>query len=167
MGEKEYLVMQKKISKGVVIFGVLFILTSVWQAQKFISFDYYSRVFQQLPPFFIVGRYIISIMLRVLGFSAGIGLLLRKDIARKLALGLAIFTILSLYWKHPYSVVYNYYKISFYFTQNPDGVVQFVLPETIKQYTLVTLAVFYLFDILFCSGLIYYFTRPKVKAQFK
>ncbi len=158
--------MQKKISAGVVIFGVLLILTSIWQAQKFLSFDNYSRVFQQLPQFFIVGRYIISITLRVLGFLAGIGLLLRKDIARKLALGIVIFTLFTLYWKHPYFVVYNYYKISFYFTQNPDMMTQFVLPETIKQYALVTLAVFYLFDIIFCSGLIYYFTRPKVKAQF-
>lgn len=166
MGKEKYLVTRKKFPLGIIIFGSLLMITSILQMRKFVSFDDYHRIFQQLPPVLVAIRYCISITLRILGFLSGLGILLRRNWARILALSLAIFTILTLYWKHPYFVVSNYYKIIFYFANSPLDGAQVVLPQNLKLLTFITLGVFYLIDIVFFGSLTYYLTRPKVKAYF-
>lgn len=151
---------------GIILFGVFLIITSFLQIQKFSSFNNYRSIFAHLPDNWINVRYIISISLRILGFVIGCGLLFRKEFARKLAIYLAIFTICTIYWKHPYEVVANSCRIIYYTMYNQSGATQFVLPAEVKTVTWLALIVFYLIDIVFFSVLIYYFTRPRIKEQF-
>jgi hypothetical protein len=160
------LVKKPKPAIGIIIFGIFLVITSFLQIQKFSSFNNYRIIFQHLPDNLIIVRYFISIGLRILGFIAGCGLLFRKEFARKLSIYLAIFTICTIYWKHPYPVVANSCRIVYYTMYNSSGATQFVLPAEVKTVTLLALIVFYLIDIIFFSVLIYYFTRPRVREQF-
>lgn len=126
-------------------------------------------MFQYLPDRIIIVRYFVSIGLRIVGLIAGIGILFRKNLFRRLALALSFFTILTIYWKHPI----NCFRIIF------DRIGQQILATSaiadqaltviklLQSVMWVTLVIVYIIDLGFSICLIYYFTRPKVKEQFR
>ena len=154
--------MKKNGLIGVTIFGVLTVLSSLVHMSKLIGdrqlyFEYYSY----LPLWLAYARYSVSWTLRILGISSGIGILFYKDVFRKLLIIIGIFTICTVYWKHPYEGFKKH-------TAHLDK----VYPEMIKNVSFSSLTIYavvihIMYDITYQGVLIYYFTRPDVKAKFK
>ena len=161
--------MSKSSSKsvGVEIFGILIIFSSIIHMQKLVlDVASYVHWYSYMPPWMITLRYGFSWFQRIVGILVGVGILARKDIARKAGIGLGCFTIATVYWKHPYAA----FKIH---TQELDQVYgnlfsRLGLPAIkFASVTLLADIVHCLLDILFWGIFIYLFTRPSVKEQFK
>jgi len=92
------------------------------------------------------------------GLFAGIGILFLNNTVRKMAVALGCFTVCTIYWRHPY-YAFSIYAQDIYQKAN----IQMVSLET---FTWINVIVRYCIDIAFALGVIYYFTRPKVKEHF-
>jgi hypothetical protein len=160
----------KKRSKGVTIFGILLIVSSLWELKNLADFNYYLFLFQQLPEQAIRVRYFGSITLRMLGLVSGIGILGLRNIFRKIAISLNWFTILTIYWKHPIYTLRNIYKgyleqivnIMVFTKYGPN----FPIDRIYEKSLLVASTFLNVVDLVFAFSLIYFFTRPTVKQQF-
>ncbi len=64
--------------------------------------EWYWELHGHLTEPWVTLRYLFSLFQRVVGLSIGIGVLLRKELCRKAILGLGIFSICVLPWKHSY-----------------------------------------------------------------
>ena len=121
--------------------------------------------YSYMPEWLIIARYSFSWLQRVVGIIVAIGLFRFKEVFRKLMLLVSWFTILTVYWKHPYTAFKNH---TLYLDR--------LIGPTLKQgalkdlsFSSVTLAAVItacLLDIIFFGVVIYYLTRPKVKAHF-
>jgi small-conductance mechanosensitive channel len=162
--------MKKKFAIGVTLFGLYFIADSFFQLyMKFFSPNYYlwySSIFQPLPEKIIFLRYVFSIIFRVIELAFGLGILCRKDLFRKLAIFMSWFAIAVIYWKHPVGA----------FTKHANAVINHIYPATNCQLSSpvnkefvywVSLGVVYAIDIGIAALAIYYFTRPRIKEEFK
>lgn len=159
--------MEEKHPTGVNIFGVILILSSLVHMHKlFVDYDWYVASYGYWPTWLMVLRYCFSWFQRILGLIAGMGILRLKDTARKIAICIGWFTILTIYWKHPYDA---FEKHAVYLDQHYGYIFQMMgYPKlSFVPLTLPALIIQYVLDILFCGVMIYYFTRPAVKAHFK
>jgi hypothetical protein len=155
-------------SSGVTALAWLLIISSVMHIHKLIvDVPWYVDAYGYLPPWLIVTRYAFSWLQRCAGILAAIGLLALNDVARKLAILIGTFTILTIYWKHPYVAYKSHAEYLdrqmgpwFYEIGAPAGF-------KIASYTTAAVILNCALDILFCSILIYFFTRRSVKKQFK
>lgn len=154
-------------SVGVTIFGILLILSSLIHVQKLIDdVSIYVHYYSYLPPWMIVLRYSFSWIQRLIGILVGVGLLSRKDIARKVGMLLGLFTILTIYWKHPYDA----FKIHTALLDQRLGNIFILLGVdniSFSSLTIASMIAHYIADSLFWGVFIFFFTRPSVKAQFK
>ena len=90
--------------RGVTIFAFLLIVSSLIHIHKLIvDRDMYVYFYSYWPTWLIMLRYSFSWFQRILGLAAGIGILSLKEIGRRIALFIGCFTILTIYWKHPYA----------------------------------------------------------------
>jgi len=153
-------------SKGVTIFGILLILSSIVHMHKLATEEpQYANYYSYLPAWLMVARYYFSWLQRIIGFLVGIGLLAQKEIARKIGIAVGCFTILTIYWKHPYPAV----KLH---TQYLDKQFGYILAQTgtgvtFSSVTLLAVISLCICDIIFWGTFIYFLTRPAVKSQFK
>mgnify|MGYP001769335474 CR=1 FL=1 len=155
-------------SRGVTILAVLLILSSIMHIHKLIvDVSWYTDTYSYWPPWLIVLRYGFSWFQRFLGILAAVGLFALNDMARKLAVLIGAFTIVTVYWKHPYAA----YRAH---TEYLDAVFgplfhQLGAPAGFKiaSYTLAAVILNCALDVAFSGALVYFFTRPAVKAQFK
>ena len=109
---------------GVTLFGILLILSSLIHIQKLIhEIPLYVHYYSDLPPEWIVARYAFSWFQRLVGILAAVGILARREIARRLGIALGCFTVLTVYWKHPYAAVLLH-------TQHLDKTLGFLLSWT-------------------------------------
>ena len=92
------------VSRGVRFLGILFIASSLLQMSA-LGYARYQYLFQYLPVWMMLIRFIGSWVLRILGLIAGVGLLRGKEFSRKIILGISGYSLVTLYWKHPYDVV--------------------------------------------------------------
>ena len=153
-------------SKGVTIFGILLILSSIMHMHKLVvDVKWYAEVYSYLSPHMLAARYYFSWLQRIIGILVGIGLLAQKEIARKIAIAIGCFTILTLYWKHPYPA----FKLHTQYLDEHYGnfLSQFGTGVTFSSATLLAVILHCVADIVFWSIFIYFFTRPSVKDQFK
>ena len=146
-------------SIGIVIFA------SIFQIFKLFDREFYWDIFRYMPPYVILIRYIFSWVQRCIGMTTAIGLLFLKNVFRKITLVLGIFTICTVYWKHPYQGFLIH-------TQRLDEQFGHYLamsgfPElTFTSITRYAVIGNIILDILFWGILIFYFTRSRVKEQF-
>ncbi|MBZ0165992.1 MAG: hypothetical protein K8I00_04230 [Candidatus Omnitrophica bacterium] len=154
--------MQKKKLAGVTIFSVLVLMSSLMHMGKLIEdTDVYFKTYAYLPGWLTTTRYCFSWFQRVLGISAAILALLYKEIGRKLLLLIGVFTITTVYWKHPYVAVERFvYDMQ---GRYPVEAQAFSL-ESIALAATISLC---FLDVLFQGILIFYFTRDGVKKAFK
>ena len=154
------------LSKGVVIFGVLLILSSLSHVSKLVAEkQVYYHYYSYLPPWLTTLRYSFSWFQRIAGILAGAGILARKEIARKLAFAIGWFTVLTVYWKHPYAAV----KLHTQYLDQQMGYL-LAMPGTHITFTSMTwlsVIALILCDIIFWAFFFYFFTRPSVKNQFR
>lgn len=167
--------------RGITVFALLLIAGSLYKLSGFINYDYYIFMFQQLPTGQVNDRYIVSVAYRIVGLITAGGLLARREWARQLFLCLCGFTLMTLYWKHPYQVFVN---IAIYqewlqgLNEFPAGTnVTFAFPlypESLQGYQLkhpliprLSWIGHSLIDLVFCASAGYYFTRARVVEIFK
>lgn len=159
---------QSKYPLGITVFGVIIVVTSLLQLNSLTSWLYYQWLFNALPEDMLRVRYFISIALRTLGFVSGIGILLHKDLFRKIAIGISVFTVATIYWKHPLYGVSKHARVVIDWISRSNccyaGLSQPPLIKIIEWSSLISLCAV---DVGFALWLIYYFTRPRIKAYFK
>ena len=162
--------MKKKFAIGVTLFGVYFIIDAFSELySKLFSpgyYSWYSLIFQPLPEKVIYLRYILSIIFRMIELAVGLGIILRKDTFRKLAVFMSWFIIAIVYWKHPFSALTKHVKIVVDNIYSGAGY-QLSAPLNIESISWVSLGFIYAIDIGIASLAIYYFTRPHIKEEFK
>lgn len=166
--ELKQLFLSARRSRGVTVFAFLLIASSIMHIHKLVvDAQWYADTYSYWLPWLMVLRYAFSWFQRVLGILAAVGLLALNDLARKLAILIGTFTILTVYWKHPYAA----YRAH---TEYLDAVFgplfhQLGAPAGFKiaSYTLAAVILNCALDVAFSGALVYFFTRPAVKAQFK
>lgn len=155
------IVAKDKVSKEIIILSIIIILYSL-QGMPILNFDSYALEFRPLPEKLILLRYAFSIALRIFLFITGIGILFRREIFRKCIIFASFFTIITVYWKHPV-VVFKRVLI----WRIAQGVVPVSMIPKINILAWKSAAICYSIDIIIALVLIYLFTRPKIKEQFK
>ncbi|MBF0384539.1 MAG: hypothetical protein HQL27_01580 [Candidatus Omnitrophica bacterium] len=172
----------KENSPGINLFAFLLILASYNKLIGFLNFSYYRFMFQGLSEDMQLARYIFSVTLRIVGIIVGIGLLYRKELFRKVFLVLCLATVISLPFKHPFSVFKNiaiYREYQQGINILPEGTKTAnlkypVFPKGLKDYTLkfpsfpfISMASFMAVDAVFAIAGILFFRLPRVKKCFE
>jgi hypothetical protein len=145
---------------------VLLLLSSFSHIIKLIGDEaLYVRIYSYLSPEWLVTRYAFSWFQRLVGILAGVGILARRELARKIGFVLGGFTILTVYWKHPYAAVLLHNqdldrRLGHLLSWTGTGV-------TFAWVTPFSVAALIACDIIFWAVFFYFFTRPPVKSQFK
>ncbi len=150
---------------GIFLFAVGIIISSLGQITA-LDFQHYCYTFQDLPVWLIGIRYSVSWGLRIVGLTAGIGILFQKEFGRKVGLALGAFTILTIYWKHPYIGFYHhvqYLQSTLFFSIELSGVTGLSLPQLARVSSLTASFA----DVIFAAFFLFYFTRPKIKKYFR
>lgn len=157
---------QKRRSRGVTICGVALILLSLNTIIALLDFNYYLYLFQYLPKELIIFRYFISWMDRSIEFILGVGILCLNDMARKLLIATRIFIIVTIHLKHPLQGLGNHIQ-----HLGREGLINIKYLEaqgiSFQKLTWMGTMGACAFDILIALFLIYFFTRPKIRAQFQ
>ena len=154
-------------SNGVIIFALLLLVSTLIHIHKLV-FDVKDYVFfySYLPPWLTATRYAFSWCQRAVGLLVAVGLLAQKDIARKAGIGVGLFTIATIYWKHPAEG----FRLHAQLLDERFGqlTARMGFPEiTFSSLAVPSAIVHCAGDILFWCIFIYFFTRPSVKAQFQ
>jgi len=150
-------------SKGVTFWGYLLIWSSIYQILALLSGGYahYAYLHQEYAPKVILFRYWVSWIIKIAGIIAGIGILKLNDWCRKFAIFNSLFTILTVNLKHTYAAYSLHTK---YLDQTMVG----VFPKGgFSSITWTALIIQRSIDVIFGLLLIYFFTRPEVRKQFK
>ena len=163
--------MKKKFALGITLFGLYFFVDSFFQLYaKLLTpnyYSWYSTIFQPAPEKTIFLRYLFSILYRIFELALGIGIFRRQEIFRKFALFFSWFTISIIYWKHPFDALINHSQIIGKNIQPIVGSCQVTSPAYINMIARISLWCVYTMDIGISALVIYYFTRPYIKEQFK
>lgn len=156
---------KRPLSSGVWLFGVFLIISSLNHMYMLgTKSNLYAEAYSYMPAWFIPVRYAFSWFLRLAGLLSGIGIVTRWEPARKLAIAIGCFTILTVYWKHPIHAVQLH-------TEYLDKAYGFILSMTGTGVTFTSVApisavILMLNDVIFWGVFIYFFTRPSIKGQF-
>ncbi len=159
--------MEKKMSKGVMIFAWLMIVLNIFILVSSLDYKTLFDCFNSFSKNFVISIILYSIASPVIGVVSGIGLLKASDLMRKMAiainsldllLGIPLFYItLSDIKQYCYTIAYSQIAenaIKLDVNSFANGIYYSIV--------FVSCAIFGI-SLLF----IFFFTRPKVKAQFK
>lgn len=162
--------LKNKQAIGVVLFGLYFFADAFFQLYvKLLKpgyYAWYSMVFEPSPERIIFLRYLFSIIFRILELTAGVGLILRREISRKLILLVSWFAIAIVYWKHPFNAVFHHAQVVVHNIGPLAQSSSLSLDAQAKLIAWISLGCLYLIDIGVSVATIYYFTRPYVKERF-
>ena len=154
-------------SKAVTLIAALFLFGALYKLLGFRNYEYYQFMFQYLPEKVILYRYVLSVLLRIAVIFAAFGLLFYKEFYRKLAIGLVVLNLVTLYWKHPYRVFFNIAvwtesgsPMPFPATTGHEALLYPYFPA-------ISMIVFSLIDVVFSVFVLRVLTRPKIKSFFK
>jgi len=144
---------------GVIIFGVILVVTSIYQLYHIPPYGAYKFINKEFPDKIIFIRFFVSYLLRVAGLACGVGILCLSDRFRKCLLGLCCFSILTIYLRHTYKG-FLYYTTPLYYQNN-------VTDFSLQTFTWLTVFVSWTIEVSFCLAVLYYFTRPGVVKCFR
>lgn len=141
------------------IIGAAICITGIWESLNLLrNYKLHQFLLQDFPKRVTQIRYCFSLSLRISLAVAGMGIIFRRDIFRKALLAVSFFTIVTIYYKHPPECFRRAFDLM---SLPPSLVVKRDLMENIL------LMYNYTLDLLVSAGLIYFFTRPKIKQQFR
>lgn len=156
----------RKRSLGVIVLGILSILGAAIQLLSG-KFGDYKVFFQPLPEKIILAHYFLIKILLVLGIISGIGILLLKNTFRKIAVFLSFCTIFNYLVEGPFFIFRNVPKyidsLSLNIASQTKSVSLSFISSLLWNYTIIA----WIIDFSFAILIIYFFTRPKVKEQFR
>ncbi len=99
----EIFVMKHKRPLGVIIFGVILIVTSLDLLRHMPAYAFYAQVNHEWAGPFLKIRFIGSYIFRLLGLACGIGVLCLSEAFRKILVVFAYYCIITLPLRHTYS----------------------------------------------------------------
>lgn len=156
---------KKKRSIGVMIFGILMILGALIQLPG--NLEMLKLLSNPLPEIIVVGRYYLIKLLLILGIAAGVGILCLKNIFRKIALFTSAFVIFDYLIELPFFALRN---IPNFIEQQVKEIIAkspMIPASALSSILWTTIVMSWIIDFGFSLCVIYFFTRPKVKEQFK
>ena len=153
-----------KISPGVIVVAAILILSSLFRLLTLMGdYNWYFYIFNYMPKWMILLRYEFSLAQRMVCIVVGMGILSRNDFFRKAALALSYFTIATLPWKHSCQAFKNHAE---YLNQNGAWLRAGISGLDFSSFAWAAWIGQCVLDIMFWGFIIYFFTRPSVKAQF-
>jgi hypothetical protein len=158
---KTGLVKSNKISKEIIILSFIIILYGL-QGMPTWDFEAYYVKFYPAARELIFTRYLVSLTLRIILFVSGVGIIFRKEIFRKIVIGLAYFSLVTIPWKHPVTAVERFILLKI-----NAGVLPVNLLPRIDWVAGAYVTIYSIIDIVTASFLIYLFTRTKIRGQFR
>lgn len=148
----------------IAVIGILYIIGPLIHMNTLITQkDWYFSLYSHLPPWLTMARYSFSWLQRILAITAAIGLFYHKEICRKLLLALCSFTILTIYWKHPYEAFLKSNRL----LDDQFGYLISGARMTFESLTPYSIVAHSILNVAFCGAVIYFLTRPQVKEVFK
>ena len=163
--------MEKKRSIGIVIFSILLflgtlhpLLSRLFEASPY---NYFKMTFYPLPEQIIQARYFVGSGILVLAAISAIGMLCQKNLFRKTALFVCFFNVYTYLIELPLVAYKNTPKVAERIT------LRLLERHSSESFESVSSLVWGLWSIMsvldfgFYLALIYFLTRPKVKAQFE
>jgi hypothetical protein len=144
---------------GIIIFGVLLIVTSIYELYHIPHYKDYQLINKEFPREMIGIRFIVSYLLRIVGFASGVGVILLNNYFRKVLIGLSCFSILTIYLRHTYQGFLLYTEPVYYQGHVTDF--------SLQTFTWMAVLVSWTIEVGFCLSVIYYFTRPGVVKCFR
>jgi hypothetical protein len=157
----------KKRSRAVVIFGWLMIIINAFVLLATFNTKSFFDVYKSFPNNFLIAMYAYSLISPIIGIIAGIGILKLKDLMRKVGIFINSLDILGgipLFFLSIKDLQRYCYTVAL--SSAPSGVSQVNagMIANISFYIVTILSWGFIgLSILF----IYFFTRPKVREQFK
>lgn len=155
---------------GIVILGSALVVTYSFMFAEFVSpggYEAYSAVFRPMPQGLILLRYCFSIILRIAGVACGIGIILRKEMFRRLAVGLGVFNIVTIFLKHPQDHVGKMMAGFSRASSEVSGLAAVGQPWAVRQEALFAVASLYFIDIVFAACIVVYLSAPQTRAWFQ
>ncbi len=146
---------------GVIIFGSILIITSVEQLWNIPGYPEYRIVNPGLPEGVLHLRYVVSYVLRIVGLASGVGVIFLSEFFRRILLGLSAFSIGTIFLRHTYGSFYLATQTAVLMNTKP-GMTLWPI-ETLTWASLLARCVV---DVAFALAVIYYFSRPGVRAHF-
>ena len=142
---------------GVIVFGIILILTSLDQLRHIAPYPLYKSVNHEWPENIIKVRFIGSYIFRLIGLASGVGILCLSESFRKFLVGFSYYCIITLPLRHTYNAqlffsepIYHQYGSIF----------------SLQTFTWIAVIIRWFIDGAFSISAIYYFTRPKVTQHF-
>jgi len=148
--------------KGFWWLGLFLLTCAAYDLLNFIDYDYYVLTFIDLPKWLIITRYIFSIILRIAIIYITLGVLYYNERARKLLIAVAVFTIVTVSWKHPYRA----FETTALMTEQAWGL-DTSQGLNYPQFPWISMLVYVIADILIAAVTIFCLTLPSIKALFK
>jgi len=146
---------------GIIFFGIFMVFMPLRELTGLFNYDGYRSLFGAFSEQAVRARYLFSVLFRILLITAGIGIILRKELFRRLLVLLSGFTIVTIFFKHPLSCFRGITDV-----MSAKG----TLPEVFLKNPEMFVWIMFLYNCLLDLGvsvwMIYFFTRPEVKELF-
>ncbi|MCD4779271.1 MAG: hypothetical protein K8S27_01805 [Candidatus Omnitrophica bacterium] len=156
----------KKISKeekGILVLAYLMLLGATYRLMGIHDYEFYQFMFQPLSGASLFFRYLGSIVLRLMVIATAFGLIVKKEFFRKVAIVICCFTVLTIYYKHPYQVFKNI-AIGQEYQVRDTVSVTYELENPV--FPVISMIFYYFVDITFSLIVILYLRKLSVKQYF-
>ncbi len=150
----------RKIRKrpiGVVVFGLILIVTSLDLLRYMPGYDFYRQVNYEWSESIIKIRFIGSFLFRFIGLILGIGVLLLNDSFRRFLIGFSWYCLITLPLRHTYNSQLFFSESLYY---------QHGSMFSLQTFTWIAVLIRWLIDGVFSLAVICYFTRPRIVEFF-
>ena len=151
----------------ITLIAALFVAGAGYKLVGLANYRYYAFMFQPLPEVVIELRYTASIVLRMVTLVMAVGLMRRVEFYRRLAVGLVVLNFLALFWKHPYRVFFNIAVLAERGYPDLFPVVTGHEALAYPYFPWISLVFHTFIDVAFGSFVLYAFTRPSIKKEFR
>ena len=148
---------KKQRPLGVLIFGVLLVITSFFLLSWVPPYEFYSQVNREWPEKMMLIRFVGSYIFKLIGLICGVGVLFLNNALRKFLVGFSWYCLLTLPLRHTYSAMLFFTKPIY----EQRGSM-----FSLEMFTWNAVFACWFIDGLFSLLVIYYFTRPKVVKNF-
>ncbi|MCA9401996.1 MAG: hypothetical protein KC713_10230, partial [Candidatus Omnitrophica bacterium] len=158
-----------RIALGTTLLLGVFLLRILYEAAFILDLNHYAIMFRYLPDYILIIRFLFSLLLRIVMLVTFIGVIHYSNTFRKVLIWICVFTLLTLFWKHPYQAFenINFYTGSIPFpllldkSQSILGGIQ-VNPEIFNR-----MIQAYLQDIFLYGAILIFFSNRHVKAMYQ
>ncbi|MCB9747973.1 MAG: hypothetical protein H6755_06150 [Candidatus Omnitrophica bacterium] len=150
---------------GISIFVILIVFDSLINIGHLINVSKFRENLVSFSNFEIFMRYLWAWMIRLGWIVGGIGILSHKEIFRKTLVIVSVLSIVSVYWKFSYVLIEPIAQP--FYTNLAAAQSTLSARLSLEQFTWIVIFILYFIDTVFAGGVLIYFSRDKVKNQFK